>query len=151
MTKRIRIRRKVGDIVKIELGDGVSAFARVLLEPLMAFYAITDRNAPSLDEIVKAPVLFKIWVMNNAVTSGRWPVIGNVPLGESMLVEQTFFKVDPLTKEYSLYRNGEDIPAKREDCIGLERAAIWSAAHVEDRLRDYFAGVPNKWVIAMAP
>jgi len=151
MTKRTQIRRKAGDIVKIDLGDGVSAFARVLLEPLMAFYAISGSNEPSLDEVMKAPVLFKIWVMNNAVTSGRWPVIGNVPLDDAMLVEQTFFKVDPMTKEYSLYRSGEDIPAKREDCSGLEKAAIWSANHVEDRLRDYFAGVPNKWVVAMAP
>ncbi|GGM57342.1 hypothetical protein GCM10011608_47820 [Micromonospora sonchi] len=30
-----------------------------------------------------------------------------------------------------------------EDCVGLERAAVWDAAHIEERLRDQHAGRPN--------
>jgi len=30
--------------------------------------------------------------------------------------------------------------------MGLERAAVWGPSHVEDRLRDHYAGRKNKWV-----
>ena len=29
-------------------------------------------------------------------------------------------------------------------------AAVWDPQHVEDRLRDHFAGLPNKWVQSLA-
>jgi hypothetical protein len=33
----------------------------------------------------------------------------------------------------------------REDCVGLERAAVWEPEHIEDRLRDHFNGIKNIW------
>ncbi|MEI7895193.1 MAG: hypothetical protein WCI05_19005, partial [Myxococcales bacterium] len=45
----------------------------------------------------------------------------------------------------SLYRAGTERPATREACVGLERAAVWSAEHVESRLSDQLAQRPNKW------
>lgn len=43
---------------------------------------------------------------------------------------------------------GESVenPATPEECAVLERAAVWDPGHVEDRLRDHFAGQSNKWV-----
>jgi hypothetical protein len=149
MIKRSRYRRKVGDIVKIDLGDGTNAFGRVLAEPLMGFYGIRSATVPPLEEIVNAPLLFRVWVMNSAISSGHWESLGNLPLHENLQEDQTFFKVDPMTKEYSLYRNGDETPAERAECLGLEKAAVWSGEHVEDRLRDHFAGVPNKWLTSM--
>jgi hypothetical protein len=40
-------------------------------------------------------------------------------------------------------------PAARAECEGLERFAVWDPTQVEDRLRDHFAGRPNKWVESM--
>jgi hypothetical protein len=138
--------RRVGDIVEIDMADGTFCFGRVLEEPLMAFYDLKVGTIPSLDEIVSTPILFEIWVMNHAVTSERWPVIGAMPLQNSLQLPVTFFKQDPISKELSLYVNAQEFPATREQCKGLERAAVWDPEHVEDRLSDYFAGVPNQWV-----
>ena len=38
-----------------------------------------------------------------------------------------------------------------EECVGLERAAVWEPEHVEDRLRDHFAGRSNRWVESLKP
>ncbi|WP_445367710.1 immunity 26/phosphotriesterase HocA family protein [Methylomonas sp. BW4-1] len=141
-----KVCRKEGDIVKIDMGDGTFCFGRVLEEPLLALYGLRTDSIPSFSEIESAPVLFKVWVMNSAVTSGRWPVIGNQPLEESLRLPVKFFKQDPISKKIFLYINAQEIPSTKEECEGLERAAVWSPEHIEDRLRDHFAGISNKWV-----
>jgi hypothetical protein len=95
--------------------------------------------------------------MNHAVTRGRWQVIGSVPLSqEERSVPIRFFKQDALTGDLTIYWEGpepgevHEVPATREECMGLERAAVWEPEHVEDRLRDHFAGRPNKWLESLA-
>lgn len=141
-----KLKRRIGDVVKIPLEDGSSCFGRVLDEPLVAFYDIKTDLQPSIDEIVRLPVLFKVWVMNHAITSGRWEVIGHHDVDNALMEPVRFFKQDPITKEVCIYLNSEEIAATREQCKDLERAAVWNPEHIEDRLRDHYLGVPNKWV-----
>jgi hypothetical protein len=147
-----RQKRTVGDFVKIKLDECHHAYARVLEKALFAFYdAFTDKGL-SLEEIKARPILFKIWVMNVAVTSGRWEIIGNAPLEKNLLEQPYFFKKDPLSpKSLSIYHEGNERPATLEECKNLECAAVWDAEHVEDRLRDHYAGKSNKWVESMRP
>jgi hypothetical protein len=85
--------------------------------------------------------------MNHSITSGRWEIIGNSPLDKDLQETPYFFKQDSIDKnKISLYKKGEEIPALPEECVNLERAAVWEPGHVEDRLRDYFLNKPNKWV-----
>jgi hypothetical protein len=143
-----RQRRKEGDVVEVDLGDGSKAFARVLPEPLFAFYDLKAESDARLEagDIVGKPVLWRIWVMNKAITTGRWRVIGNMPLEDNMMIVPTFFKEDPIGGEVSLYQDQIEYAATPEQCIGVERAAVWDPEHAEDRLRDHFGGRPNKWV-----
>jgi len=65
--------------------------------------------------------------------------------------EPFFYKQDAITGRLALYHStfastNWERPASREECAGLEAAAVWEPEHVEDRLRDHFAGRPNKWV-----
>jgi len=144
-----KVKRRVGDIVKVDLGNQSFCFGRVLDEPLLAFYDLKTDKVMEIDDITRRPLLFKIWVMNHAITSGRWEVIGHREL-EGFLTEPTiFFKQDMMSKELSLYVAGEEHPATRQQCKGLERAAVWDPEHVEDRLRDHYLGVSNKWVESM--
>lgn len=146
--KKGRGRRLVGDVVRIDLGDGTHTYAQILHEPLVAFFDIirTDQEA-ALDEIIAHKVLFKIWVMNRAVTSGRWPVVGHAEVPSELAKRQWFCKQDPIDlRKLVRHSDGEELPATFEECEKLERAAVWSAEHVEDRLRDHWAGRPNKWV-----
>jgi Immunity protein 26 len=141
-------KRVVGDIVKISLGDGFHTYARVLDEALFTFYDSHTKEEMPILEIITLPILFQIAVMDYAVKRGRWVIVGNAPLDDPRLKQRPQFMQDILRKEqFSIYEKGGKIrPAVKEECIGLERAAVWEPTHVEDRLRDHYAGQKNKWV-----
>ncbi|CAM2942720.1 immunity 26/phosphotriesterase HocA family protein [Vibrio neptunius] len=146
--KMKKTRRKIGDVVKIRLDNNEICFGHVLKEPLVAFYdmKVEAESIVRIDDVVESPILFKVWVMNNAITSGRWEVIGNVELSESLSEPVTFFKQDRINKKVTLYDDSKDIPSTYQECLGLERASVWGANHIEDRLRDHYLGVENIWV-----
>lgn len=149
--KKIRGRGNIGDVLQIDLGNGQFVFGRVLPEPLMAFYDLISMEPKAASDIVTAPVLFVVPVMNYAVKSSKWLIVDSVDLEENLKIKPRFFKQDRRTKQFYIYDDHGDIPATREECIGLERAAVWEPEHIEDRLRDHFAGKRNKWVESMKP
>lgn len=146
-------RRTSGDIVSIPLGDGGIAFARVLKEPLVAFYDLRASAVPPIEDILRSCVAFKVFVVNYAITNGMWPVIGNAPLEDALREEPLFFKRDKLSGKLSIYKDStaQEWPATRAECEGLECAAVWDPHHIVDRLIDHFAGRPNKWVESLRP
>jgi hypothetical protein len=148
-----KVKRLLGDVLIIPLGDGTFGAGRVLKSPLVAFYDYRGNDIPDIYKIIKQKVIFKLWVMNYAITDGDWTVVGNLPLEPELTKEPLFYKRDSITKALSIYRNstGEQYLAKLEDCAGLECAAVWEPEHVVDRLNDYFAGRPNKWVESLRP
>jgi hypothetical protein len=152
------VARRPGNVVEIPLGEGRRGFARDLgLE--VEFY---DCQA-ARDEVVDVeglegtPVAFRVMVMDSAFKpSSTWRSIGKLPLGADQSPDSRFAKQDPLTGALSIYREDSaagtwhEEPATLEECAGLEVAAVWSAEHVEDRLRDHFSGTPDKWSNSMA-
>lgn len=151
MTKK-RQRWREGDVVSIDLGAGLMGFGRVLKKPLLAFYGLRSPEPVPAEEVVRGPVLFKVYVLTDAITGGGWPVIGSVPLAPDLRELPRFFKTDPISGELSLYfDDGSERPAKSEEIEGLECAAVWEPAHVVERLNDHFAGRPNTWVESMKP
>jgi hypothetical protein len=144
--------RNPGDVVRIALGDGFHAYARVMKE---ATFAVYNAHVPDTQELPLAafhtlPILFHIAVMDHAVKKGRWKILGNIsPEMLSTEVPPKFIQ-DPLDRtNFSIYRDGQIRRATREECIGLECAAVWEPEHVEDRIRDHYAGRPNKWSESM--
>jgi hypothetical protein len=143
-----------GQIVRVDLKNGTHSFGRVLRFPFIAFYdhQIGDGEDLSIDVIVSSPIAFVISVMRYAVTSGRWPVIGRVRLTSELNEIPAFFKQDAVNGELSIYQEVPELaplyerPATLAEVQGLECAAVWEPEHVEERLRDHFAGRPNKWV-----
>jgi hypothetical protein len=141
-----RQRRIVGDVVRIDLGDGTHTYARVLAEASFAFYDARSRVDLSAEEVVGKPVLFIVAVMNHAVTRGRWPRVGHVALEEKLATPPpTFIQGAIDGRQFRIYEKGTMRPATREECEGLERCAAWDPTHVEDRLLDHYAGRPNVW------
>jgi len=141
-----KIKCRAGDIVKIILEDGDFCFGHILEEPTVAFYDIKVADMPHIEEIIKLPILFSLWVSKSAVRSGKWEVIGHQKLDIDSDQPRSFFTQDPISKNFFIYLYDDtEMPATKEQCEGLERAAVWDANHVEDRLRDYYKGVPNKW------
>jgi Immunity protein 26 len=139
-----RQRRRAGDVVRIDLGAGFHTYARVLLDASFAFYDCRHVGEASLLEILASRILFRIAVMNHAVKTGRWPVIGHEPLNSEMLILTPEFIPNPIDRTIlSIYENGAVSVATREQCRGLERASVWEPEHVEDRLRAHYAGNVN--------
>lgn len=145
MSNPERIRRNLGQFLAIPPGAGKDGFARVLVEPLLAFYD-SKSDTPTLPATIgSSPVLFKIFVKNSIITKGEWPVVGHETLADDLLVEPLFFKEVLISGKFCLYRDStnEEIPAIREECAGYEEAAVWDADAVVERLNDHFAGRPR--------
>jgi hypothetical protein len=138
-----------GGLLRISLGDGTDAFARVLPNSQVAVYAYraSHKNPPS-PSIFESQVLWKLTVMKSALVSGRWQVIDYRPLEPSLVLPVEYFIKDRLTGRYSIYRSsdGHTRESSFDECKMLEAAAAWEAEHIEDRLRDHFAGRPSAWV-----
>lgn len=117
----------------------------------MVFFDRVSADDLAPENVSRLPVLFRIWVANHAVTRGRWPVIGRVAITPENSAEPFFYKQDAITGRLALYHStfaatNWERPASLAECAGLEAAAVWEPEHVEDRLRDHFAGRSNKWV-----
>ena len=112
----------------------------------MAFYDLQSTKKLPIEEIKEAGIAFKVWVMDKPITTGRWPIIGNLPLTEELTKPIAFVNQDPISKRIYKLQNSIEMDICKEEALQLERAAVWSACHIEDRLADHFAGVENKWV-----
>ncbi|MFV5583298.1 Imm26 family immunity protein [Acinetobacter oleivorans] len=143
----------IGALLQIDLKNGQYAFGRVVNKEETLFYDFFTDNISNLNfaKIYSAKELFRVSVMKYAITSGLWVVIDIKPIEADLALPNKYFMQDMITKEFSVYHQGNIIPATYEDIKGLECAAVWEPEHVEDRLRDYFAGVPNVWVEDLKP
>lgn len=143
-----------GSLLCIDLGDGISAFARTLTNLQIAIYSyrVSQSDLP-LENIYGSSLLWKLTVMKSALTSGRWPVVDFRPLEPELSLPVEYFMKDIFTGRFSVYRSsdGNIRPGTAEECKTLEKAAVWEAPHIEDRLRDHFAGRPNVWAEQLKP
>ncbi|WP_247897563.1 hypothetical protein [Paenibacillus pabuli] len=86
-------------------------------------------------------------VYDDVLKSGDWPVIENRPfVDENEAWPPPACMIDQKTGEFSIYYRGEIRPADREECEGLEIAAVWEAQHIVDRImgEDKWHRDPNK-------
>jgi len=141
-------KRTVGSFVKIKLDDTYHTYARILCGAYFAFYDCrTKTDITDMKKIASCNILFINAVYNSAVTRNRWLKVGKLPLESELKTTPPEFiqdQIDPT--KFFIYEHGKIRPATREECEGLECAAVWIPEHIEDRIRDHYAGVPNKWV-----
>jgi Immunity protein 26 len=148
-----RQRWTYGAIVTVPLGEGYHSYAQMLGEPEYAFFDCRTRDEMSVEAIVACPVLFRLWVMRHAHSKGRWQKVGTAPVSAPLQERVLRYNQDALRpQDIRLTYDGCSGPlGSLADCEGLECAAVWDPEHVEDRLRDHYAGVPNKWVLSLRP
>lgn len=145
-----RQRRAPGAIVEIPVAEGLWAYAQLGESPVVAVLDGVFSTRPDLNQIMELPIAFKCCVFSRAVTKGYWIKIGKMDPRPDVLVEDYAFIQDPITGELSLYHsefseNGWRKPALLSECIGLERAAVWEASHVEDRIEALHKGTECQW------
>jgi hypothetical protein len=137
-----------GTVIRIPLDGGVHVYARQLeISPFLAFYDCrTDIADPELAEIVNSPVLFVLAADDLvAVKDGRWTIIGSVALAAAPVrIPLRFMQsIGNPSKLRVIDAYGLITPATWDEVQGLERAAVWHAEHVIERLNDHYAGRPN--------
>ena len=143
MSKLLRL--KVGTFVRIPLVDGSFGYGRILERPYKAFYNYrTTEPLSDLDEIGAQPVLFKQAV--RIFDSDGWVTLGVRPLeGEVARPVVRFMQDLADFRKCTIFDTaGMKRRVTPEECVGIERASVWDAWHIAERLLDTFMGRPNE-------
>ncbi len=140
----------LGSILEINIDGKYYVYAQVLGKSGYAFFDYKSINKLiDFSVLESAPVLFIISVYNDVITQGYWKKVGKMEIRDDLEVQPLQFiqdKINPQAFELYNPNTGEVMPANKEQCIGLECAAVWEAHHVEERIRDYYLGVNNIWL-----
>lgn len=135
----------VGTFLRIPLPDGSFAYGRAQSNPYIAFYNHrTSEPTSDLDEIASKPILFSQAVRNKGLES--WTIIGQRPL-QGKVSEPVVMFMQELAdfRKCTIFDSaGMEREAQPEECIGIERAAVWEAHQIEERLLDTFMGRANE-------
>ena len=139
----------LGSVIKIDLLDGYHSYGRILKGSSYAIYDIRTKEELNPEDVIQSNILFIINVYKYGVTKGRWLKIATFPLEPELMILPLEFMQDMMDlNKFELYdpNTGDIALATKEECTGLERAAVWEPEHVEERIRDHFLGRPNQWV-----
>ena len=143
----VRQRITEGAILEINIENQYYVYAQILGKSGYAFFDYkTKEKLVDFSVLKSAPVLFVVGVYNDVITQGRWLKVSKMNVKEDLKNQPMQFIQDRCNpQKIKLYNpnTGEITPTTRDKAIGLERAAVWDAHHVEDRIRDYYLGVPN--------
>jgi hypothetical protein len=134
-----------GTFVRIPLEDGSFGYGRVLSNPYVAFYNYrTTAPSSDLDVIGSMPLLFTQAV--RLFGYDRWANIGKREIEGEVAKPVVRFMQDLADfRECTIFDSeGMEKKVGPEECIGLERAAVWDMHHIEQRLLDTFLGRPNQ-------
>ena len=137
-------RHKPGSFVRIVLADGSFGYGRLLESPYAAFYQHRTMSPDSdLDGIGSKPVLFKTAVRHLAL--GSWEMIGWRTLEQHLRQPLVRFMQDVGDfRRCTIFDTaGNSRTAEPQECVGLERAAVWEQDSIEERLLDALLGRPN--------
>lgn len=141
--------RTPGTVIRKALPDGHIYYGRVLEGAWVAFYDLrTAEPVDDLERIVANRPLFVLAAHKDLLAHDEWEALGVVPLDGSLQPPpQQFIQDLHDPKRCRIIDLGGHIrPATREECVGLEPAAVWEPEHIADRLMDHFAGRPNVWM-----
>ena len=105
-----------------------------------------------LSVLLSAKQLFRVVVYRWVIGSGYWKKVGKLPLREDLLpIEKQYIyhKFDKI--KFEIVTPGASLehwatPSTKEECVGLERCAVWADNHIIDRVRDYYNNVPCVWM-----
>jgi hypothetical protein len=141
-----RLRFDPGAVLRVPLDDEWHTYARMLSDsPFLAYYDCRTREEiPDPREIVKSDVLFVVATSYHR-WGHRWTRVGMVPLADAdVAIPLRFVQPDGAPERLRLTDHlGNEWPATYDECVGLERAAVWHPELVEERLNDHYAGRPN--------
>lgn len=152
MAKRKKfIHRKVGDVLKIDLGNNRYSYAQVMPGALAGFFYKECTEDVSIDEILNFPVGFIVGLYKDIITQGIFERVGKAALHPEFQKEPYFFTQDMISGYLHLYHSefkdtNYECKATIAECENLECAAVWDYGNIIERLNEHYAGSPSKWL-----
>ncbi|NOI17852.1 hypothetical protein F0223_06355 [Vibrio coralliilyticus] len=141
---------EIGKVVEIKLSNSQYCYAMVIREPLVAFSEQFFEEPQSDFDTMFDHSIFCLWVMKYALGRKGWPKVGKVKSHPVFYQKHPFYKFDNTAKTFSIYSDGKETPATREECLDLESAAVWDKHHVEDRLLAKSKGEACIWSASLS-
>ena len=139
-------RLEIGDLVQIPLSKNRFGYGQLLGFNQVAIFSICQREEITPEFIQQSKILFVIAVYKQAINHGKWKKIGkSFPVLEKLPLQFIQDMHQPGIIQLYQPETGRTTPATREDCMGLERCAVWEAYQVAERIQDYFDGKENQW------
>lgn len=139
-----------GAMIEINIENRYYAYAQILDKSEYAFFDYkSEKQLSDLSLLEDKPILFMVGVYDDVVKKGRWLKVGNLEIRETLKVLPMQFIQDALHPDRFEFYNpntGESTPATKEKVKGLERAAVWEAHAVEDRIKCHYEGVISEWM-----
>jgi hypothetical protein len=139
-----------GSILEINIKNQYYTYAQILDKGGYVFFDYnSEKRLTDFSVLEDKPILFIICVYDDVIKQGHWPIVGKMNIRKNLNTQPMQFIQDALHPDRFEFYNpntGESTPATREKVKGMERAAVWEANHVEDRIRDYYNGVPCIWL-----
>ena len=137
----------IGSILEISIENSYYVYAQILGKASYVFFNLkSSEKLINLEILKNAKILFINAVYNDVVNSGRWLKVGKISIREDLKTFPLKFIHWPHDKiKWGIYdpNTGEIRNSTKEECKGLEVAAVYEAEHIEERLSDYFAGRIN--------
>lgn len=145
MGKRQQI--TTGSILEINIRNQYFTYAQILTEADYAFFDYkSEKRLTDFSVLNEVDILFIVAVYDKVITQGHWLKVAKLDLRENFKVKPMKFIQDAIYPEkFELYdpNTGEIRPAPKTECKGLERASVWDAEHVEERIFDHYEGRMN--------
>ena len=130
-------RRLLGDVYQFKLPNNKYAFGRIFKDACIAIYNEISDDPSNLPE--EEAYLFIVGIYDYVLESDDWVVVANRPFenDEDAWPPPMYIK-DQLTGEYRIYHKGKMRGATKEQCEGLEEAAVWNDEHIIERIMESF-------------
>ncbi len=137
-----------GAILELNIENQYYTYAQILTKCLgYAFFEYeTKEKLTDFSILNKCKVLFIVMVYNDVINQGEWLKVGKLPIRDDLKIQPMKFIQDPLNpSKFELYNpnTGEITKATKDECRGLEVAAVYEAEHIEERISDHFSGRVN--------
>ena len=139
-----------GSILEININDEYYTYAQILGKASYVFFDYkTEKQLTHYEILLEKPILFITSVYNDVISEGRWLKVGKIDIRKDLEIIPMQFIQDALNPEsFEFYdpNTGEIFPATKNQVKGLERAAVWEATHIEDRIKAHYDGIPCVWL-----
>ena len=152
-TKQKILRFTEGNILEIKIDD-YYVYAQMLKDPNLFFFDFrTKERLTDLSVLNDKPIIFILAVFTRRASGCTWEKVGKMPIRDefkTLPLQYIYRPKDKPKYQWAIYDTnaGKIIETTEEEVRkhGItERAAVWYAINVEDRIRCYYSGEISIW------